>query len=723
MYLETLIIINYRSCQLVAIDFSKDDANVFIGINDCGKSTILKAIETLLATKSIFNFVKDDKKKNDLSNTRATENDVINLLQLYKISLKYSDNKCYILGKFKIEENEIANGISDKLTPHLLWVLDNITEPNSHIWLGKEFDENTQIGKDILFTPDCIDNQQPMRLYAAKEADLKRIVSELSIPSSEIKNDNDKGKPKNMELARAIYNRKELEWHWIEYDRKDTTFFPQCRYLDWNISLEQLYQFANDAINTQIENQMQEAINFANQQARQAQNIIDNEFKTIINDLKDDLPNIIGFKTNLTFQLKSVLTDILINKANTDGDIHLEQQGKGVKRQIWFALLKWTALKSIESSISIKKIIWCFDEPETHLYPKSQREFFDMIKNVSKQSVQSFISTHSTVFIDRANLSSIYRVELEKKYTKYSTCSSVTDIYDTLQIKNSDFLFFDKFLVVEGDTEEYLIPHFFKVYTNKSLQDFGVQIINLGGKEKRTQNKQILEGLLKNFNKSKDNIIYLFDSDAITKNGLTEHERKNIVFYTVGKQDIEDSIPLKVWYELLETELESIPISLQELEQVYNAIPDAESQPQQAVASNQKFYPKVKNHLMNKSKDDELTKNLISEKIPSKGSASAKVLCKYITDIKHINKQIIYAFDHILNKIKMEKYNSEGESGVIAYEIGEDYILVQFISGKLYKYSKEKIGEESFTKMVECARANKGLNSYIKKNVNKMYDE
>lgn len=641
MYLKKLIILNYRSCNEIAFDFSKDAPNVFIGINDCGKSTILKAIETLLSTKPNFNFPQDDKKKNDFSNTRATVESVKTRLEENGVkNLEYSTNKCYILGKFQLEKEELLNEKQAGLSPQLMWVLDNAIATDNFIWLGKAFDENTQTSTDLLLTPDSIEDDVLMKLYHSRETDLKKIVSNLGIEKSSIENSNGKGKLTNMELARAIYNNKKIDWYWVEYDTrgKDNSFFPQCRYLDWNISLEQLTQFANDTINSKINDQVSYAIKFANRQAQKAQKIVNKEFENFVSLFAQDIPNIVGFKANLSFQLKSVLTDILINKSNTDSDIHIEQQGEGVKRQIWFALLKWQALSSLSNDILAKKYIWCFDEPETHLYPKSQREFFDLIKEISEKNIQSFISTHSTVFIDRANFDSIYKVELDSKYTKYSKCTSVSDIFNSLQIKNSDFLFFDKFLVVEGDTEEHLIPYLFNLYAKKPLLAYGVQIINLGGKEKRSQNKRLLESILTDFNKSDDSIVYLFDNDIRFDRNISPSELSNPTNYFVGRQDIEDSIPLEIWQEIINGEISGVNITIEELQALYEQIPDNSSIP-----NNKKFYSALRRHLKTQ-KFNEDTRHIVDDKLPNKGRASAEILCKYIRQPKDINSQIIKAF-------------------------------------------------------------------------------
>ncbi|MCC6817533.1 MAG: hypothetical protein IT245_01400 [Bacteroidia bacterium] len=72
----------------------------------------------------------------------------------------------------------------------------------------------------------------------------------------------------------------------------------------------------------------------------------------------------------------------------------------------------------------------------------------------------------------------------------------------------------------------------------------------------------------------------------------------------------------------------------------------------------------------------------------------------------------------------MNRYkNSGGNSGVHAYEIGQDYIVVWFnAGGKSYTYSYGKAGRQHVENMKELAINGQGLNSYIMKNVAKMFD-
>ena len=70
----------------------------------------------------------------------------------------------------------------------------------------------------------------------------------------------------------------------------------------------------------------------------------------------------------------------------------------------------------------------------------------------------------------------------------------------------------------------------------------------------------------------------------------------------------------------------------------------------------------------------------------------------------------------------MEKYrNSSGKSGVNAFEVGNDFIVVQFTKGGTYLYNYAKTGSYHVDEMVKLARTGCGLNGYINSNVKYSY--
>lgn len=62
----------------------------------------------------------------------------------------------------------------------------------------------------------------------------------------------------------------------------------------------------------------------------------------------------------------------------------------------------------------------------------------------------------------------------------------------------------------------------------------------------------------------------------------------------------------------------------------------------------------------------------------------------------------------------MQSYkNKGGNSNVIAYTIGDEYIDVQFGTGKVYRYSYKSAGVAKVEQMKVLAAQGYGLNSYI----------
>ncbi|MCD8265226.1 MAG: hypothetical protein LUD02_14630 [Tannerellaceae bacterium] len=72
----------------------------------------------------------------------------------------------------------------------------------------------------------------------------------------------------------------------------------------------------------------------------------------------------------------------------------------------------------------------------------------------------------------------------------------------------------------------------------------------------------------------------------------------------------------------------------------------------------------------------------------------------------------------------MQPYkNLSGRSGVRAYVIGADYILVLFIRGnRVYNYTYTKAGVQHVENMKRLAELGKGLNTYINKYARELFD-
>ena len=67
----------------------------------------------------------------------------------------------------------------------------------------------------------------------------------------------------------------------------------------------------------------------------------------------------------------------------------------------------------------------------------------------------------------------------------------------------------------------------------------------------------------------------------------------------------------------------------------------------------------------------------------------------------------------------MQPYaNLSGESGIISFESGPDYITIQFEKGEytFYKYTYSSAGRDVIENMKNLALSGSGLNSYVSSN-------
>ena len=62
----------------------------------------------------------------------------------------------------------------------------------------------------------------------------------------------------------------------------------------------------------------------------------------------------------------------------------------------------------------------------------------------------------------------------------------------------------------------------------------------------------------------------------------------------------------------------------------------------------------------------------------------------------------------------MERYrNLSGDSGVEAYEIGDDFVKVRFRPGVVYWYTKASVGAKHLVLLKRLAQRGQGLSTYI----------
>ncbi|MEO6523151.1 MAG: hypothetical protein ABIN91_15825 [Mucilaginibacter sp.] len=69
----------------------------------------------------------------------------------------------------------------------------------------------------------------------------------------------------------------------------------------------------------------------------------------------------------------------------------------------------------------------------------------------------------------------------------------------------------------------------------------------------------------------------------------------------------------------------------------------------------------------------------------------------------------------------MQPYKSTVNSGVLAYDVGDDRIKIKFLDGTIYLYTYQSAGEENVEQMKTLAQNGRGLTTFINQFVRDQY--
>ena len=123
------------------------------------------------------------------------------------------------------------------------------------------------------------------------------------------------------------------------------------------------------------------------------------------------------------------------------------------------------------------------EEPELHLHPELARRFLGIVKEISRQN-QVFLTTHSTIFVDQADLQSTWVVRKSHKETNAIRLKKPKDLRNVLHelgLRPSDIFYANGVIFGEGPTEKVVFP----IWARKmgiDFEEFGISVIPTYGK-------------------------------------------------------------------------------------------------------------------------------------------------------------------------------------------------------------------------------------------------
>lgn len=235
---------------------------------------------------------------------------------------------------------------------------------------------------------------------------------------------------------------------------------------------------------TDLENQ----IKVLNEKAVSSSEILSN-IKMTLKDLDSAMDSVTdGVEiTPFTKKIRDLNKGLTIYYGDTQDSFSMEYHGMGTRS--WSSLL---TLKSFISLLATNAVnnsavffpILAIEEPEAHLHPNAQKKLYGQIANIPGQKI---ISTHSPYIAATAELEQIRSFYKSDKVVCGKIDCTQLNPEDTRKINRQVIntrgeIFFSKAIVFfEGETEEQALPILAKKYFSKTPVEMGLDFIGVGG--------------------------------------------------------------------------------------------------------------------------------------------------------------------------------------------------------------------------------------------------
>jgi hypothetical protein len=198
---------------------------------------------------------------------------------------------------------------------------------------------------------------------------------------------------------------------------------------------------------------------------------------------------------------------ITLSRRDMDRQIPLTHCGTGVEQVLAIATFSVTAERGA---------ILLIDEPHSFLHPTAERQLVSFLRRDSNH--RFVISTHSSVFINSVEADKITHVEAPgTTFNDVQPSPEIGRILLDLGYRNSDILFNDSLVVVEGKSDKTILPLLLKAGGVSTATLNAVGYPTMEGIPRDARSLQIAvhkhEKLLKALSQSQQPRVYLFDGD------------------------------------------------------------------------------------------------------------------------------------------------------------------------------------------------------------------
>lgn len=460
MIIEKLTIENYRNFKSFEIELKR--FNLIIGKNNIGKTNLLNALGLIFSPDITF-YQKRNLEVDDINyeTIQDFKKDVEKATKLDDLKDKFPEVKIeVILSGFNSDQEAIVGD-----------------------WFTGEW--NTDISKNkakitYLFSVNHTKKIEEW-FEKTKETISKNIPIDLPINH----------------YSYSIYGgddrTKKIDYYWLGFLKME--FLDALRDARTQLMASGKNTLLNKVLTVQTENKIDD-IKRTLLDLKELINKKDSVFSSIKKDIEDFLKkvSIEDPKSKITFNFIGVESSDILKKISLiygTNPIDIERNGLGRNNLLYISLLLSHLMQQVEKEE--KKVFFRLigiEEPEAHLHPHLQVHLSRNIDSESSDERQIIITSHSTHITSQLSLDDtivLYHDENENKIKPYYLFKNIPKksknyLSKYLDATKSTLFFARKVILVEGISEQLMIPELFKLKTNEvSIEQKEITLINVNG--------------------------------------------------------------------------------------------------------------------------------------------------------------------------------------------------------------------------------------------------
>jgi len=554
MKLEAVNIKNLRSIQEVALE-DCGCFNVIVGKNNAGKSNILLAVNAFFESLNKGEpIVLEPPIGESIDHYEKSQNKAIEITMFFKL---YFDERESLIQDIVDESPQVKNSV-ERIDPELRLAVTQevMTSPKKFAYVKRialcKYSSSTSSEKEIVHTILEINSEAAQELFTkeSRAQDLEDEIEQVKLLTKELVRFSDEDEWKQFKSNESSFKNRLLYPHRMSFihtsrisislsDKLDKLIQSTDSKSDFSHAIESLIDNMQEEANNLRSDPIQNRINsFAGREdsvPRYALNLIKKigEMNVLylterrdpigkreaakllrlkvkrggsekLSAIQDTVSALLGVDIDAFEAEKDSSRDSFREEKEAELDVDkflVEVNGSGIRE----------ALRLIIDYELNHPNILLVEEPEIHLHPALETSIMRYLKTIGKDC-QIFITTHSTNFLDTAEMKNIY---LASRNT--STNIKLINVEEAeycipreLGIRLSSLFMFDRLVFVEGPTDEDVIREWASI-CKINLAEASVGFVSMGGARNITH--FATEATINFLTKRRISIFFVIDRD------------------------------------------------------------------------------------------------------------------------------------------------------------------------------------------------------------------